>query len=810
MAEEVNGTLAQEAGKTQNIASTSFSKLGLCSDLCERLAEMKVCKPTAIQARSFRPIVDSGDQPIFLRAPTGTGKTLAYLLPILNDLLSRRDHSGWTKIVLVVPTRELGMQVQGIIKRLISGSSLSVCAVFGGDDFNEQWRDLVENPPTILIGTPSRLHELFSLEGARQAEERDLFSWPGSRRTIQQKKIDFPEYLGRLEYLIVDEADAVFSPLGKHASPKEILKRSLKPRKSVLFCSYLKEHVPELRIICASASSNKRTRDIVSRIGFQGIHVRVQTEELEAEDDSPGKQKPSYALPKALGHSFVILHEIEDQPTNFQELNLEQEYKIQVLASILEECQGVIGGVAVKRAIIFVDNHCKLEPLLTQAESLDVSVIPLHTFMSLPKEEQDTLLTDFDSSPDAGALLLLGTEQTARGIDLPWLTHAFILCSVNEDANYVHMAGRVARMEQEGHVVSILAGWEGYKARRWARQFQVQVRELGTVEVDSRREEVEENASLPTFVPIPWSDSENSSATITESDERERGAGASSQEHGRLLTLPRDDDPWWSEPEELKEYELVGESEETSSGEQEGVFEMWDRKAEEEEARQAKREAKRRRNRTTAEGISIMFENNAPRVNRTGTGRQSARARQGDSRETGKQAEMYGSDDQTQTKRAGLIERLGLRKHLNVGLEPQESTDTKHPFGAYVSHEFHNVRPTPPRATTSFRVDSSIHRSAQGNERVEDLWARILEGLPESTTGINRTLVPDLGYDSRPSHRGADQTRSQKYKKTQERDSKARNGGREMGKVKFVSSRPGAKIITRSHDQSWSEFFEKR
>ena len=136
-----------------------FSKLGLSDALIKALAEQKYTQPYQIQKEAIPAILDGKD--ILGIAQTGSGKTASFVLPILQQFqdygLSKNRH---IKALVVVPTRELAIQVNDVFKLL--GASLpqpiKAIAVYGGVSINPQMIDL--QGVEILVATPGRLLEL--------------------------------------------------------------------------------------------------------------------------------------------------------------------------------------------------------------------------------------------------------------------------------------------------------------------------------------------------------------------------------------------------------------------------------------------------------------------------------------------------------------------------------------------------------------------------------------------------------------------------------------------------------------------------
>jgi ATP-dependent RNA helicase RhlE len=133
----------------------TFSELNLNSPLLNALNDLGFENPTAIQEKIY-PIVMSGRDAVGI-AQTGTGKTFAYLVPILRQLkYSEQKHP---RILVVVPTRELVLQVVGEVEKLSKYMNLRVVGVYGGTNINTQ-KQVVYNGMDILVATPGRLVDL--------------------------------------------------------------------------------------------------------------------------------------------------------------------------------------------------------------------------------------------------------------------------------------------------------------------------------------------------------------------------------------------------------------------------------------------------------------------------------------------------------------------------------------------------------------------------------------------------------------------------------------------------------------------------
>lgn len=195
----------------------NFSELGLSPALVQAIQQANYEAPYPIQVETIPAILQKRD--VLGLAQTGSGKTAAYMLPILEDLQAVEAHrSRSIPILVIVPTRELAAQVEEVIR--LFGKYLprkvKSMAVYGGVSINPQMMNL--NGTDILVATPGRLLDLL----AKNAITID-----------------------RLRTLVLDEADKVLS-LGFKLELDEILSRLPKKRQNILFSATMDETVEGL------------------------------------------------------------------------------------------------------------------------------------------------------------------------------------------------------------------------------------------------------------------------------------------------------------------------------------------------------------------------------------------------------------------------------------------------------------------------------------------------------------------------------------------------------------------------------------
>ncbi|CUU24950.1 MULTISPECIES: ATP-dependent RNA helicase SrmB [Duffyella] len=134
---------------------TTFSELELDDSLLEALQDKGFSRPTAIQAAAIPPALEGRD--VMGSAPTGTGKTAAYLLPVLQHLIDfPRKKSGPPRVLILTPTRELAMQVADQARELAKHTHLDVATITGGVAYMNHAEVFSENQD-IVVATTGRL-----------------------------------------------------------------------------------------------------------------------------------------------------------------------------------------------------------------------------------------------------------------------------------------------------------------------------------------------------------------------------------------------------------------------------------------------------------------------------------------------------------------------------------------------------------------------------------------------------------------------------------------------------------------------------
>lgn len=181
--------------------TTSFYDLGIEPRYADKLAEQRIASPVRVQQEAI-PVIAAGRDAI-VRSATGTGKTLAYVLPLLQRIdRESRD----LQLIVIVPTQELAMQIMRVAQEL--DGDISIAALIGGASVQRQLERLKTDKPQVAVGTPGRLLELSKLRKLR---------------------------LHTVRFAVIDEVDQVFALGGE--GDVDALVRAMPRERQLVFVS---------------------------------------------------------------------------------------------------------------------------------------------------------------------------------------------------------------------------------------------------------------------------------------------------------------------------------------------------------------------------------------------------------------------------------------------------------------------------------------------------------------------------------------------------------------------------------------------
>lgn len=183
----------------------SFEELGIADDLLTVLKEEGITEPTPIQSAAIPHVAAGRD--VILRSHTGTGKTLAYLLPIMGKIDA---DAKAVQAVVIAPTQELAMQIVRIAEKLGEARGIRALGLIGGASLKRQVERLKQHPQ-LVAGTPGRLVELLEMRKLKLHQARQI---------------------------VTDEVDQVFQ-LGEQSAVEQIMRSTLRDRQLIFVSATL-------------------------------------------------------------------------------------------------------------------------------------------------------------------------------------------------------------------------------------------------------------------------------------------------------------------------------------------------------------------------------------------------------------------------------------------------------------------------------------------------------------------------------------------------------------------------------------------
>jgi ATP-dependent RNA helicase RhlE len=193
-----------------------FSDYNISPLIKQQLEVMGFNKPTDIQFKAIKHILEGED--VMAVAQTGTGKTAAFAIPVVDKLESRnrRGYKG-VRCLVMVPTRELAKQIAGVFQEIAKRTSVKTFGLFGGVEQEQQIRTL-NNGIDVLVTTPGRMFDL-----------------------ISQGHLD----ISKLEFLVLDEADLMLD-LGFMKDIQDVIKHIPNKRQTLFFTATISKKIKTL------------------------------------------------------------------------------------------------------------------------------------------------------------------------------------------------------------------------------------------------------------------------------------------------------------------------------------------------------------------------------------------------------------------------------------------------------------------------------------------------------------------------------------------------------------------------------------
>ncbi len=239
-----------------------FKELGVTNEYCKAINEINIIEPTEIQ-RQVIPVLINSNTDIIAQAQTGTGKTAAYGLPLLQKIKSNKPN---IQGLILCPTRELGQQIaKQLFKFTKYSDKIFTEAIFGGARIEQQIRAL-SRPTHIIVATPGRLIEL-----------------------VEKKAVD----LSHVQTVVMDEADEILS-MGFKKELDQILSFLKNTENKWLFSATMPDGIKKI---------------VRKHISKSAIRIEVSKKSI---------------VNKNIDHQFLICEEGEKLPILMQILQMEK------------------------------------------------------------------------------------------------------------------------------------------------------------------------------------------------------------------------------------------------------------------------------------------------------------------------------------------------------------------------------------------------------------------------------------------------------------------------------------------------------
>ncbi|KAB8078686.1 ATP-dependent RNA helicase dbp10 [Aspergillus leporis] len=386
-----------------------FQAMGLNSHLLKAITRKGFSVPTPIQRKTIPVIMD--DQDVVGMARTGSGKTAAFVIPMIEKLKSHSTTVG-SRALILSPSRELALQTLKVVKELGKGTDLKSVLLVGGDSLEEQFAMMAGNPD-IVIATPGRFLHL------KVEMNLDLFS---------------------VRYVVFDEADRLFE-MGFAAQLTEILHGLPANRQTLLFSATLPKSLVEF-----------------ARAGLQDpTLIRLDTESKI----SPDLQNAFFSVKSAEkeGALLYILHEVIKMPTGPTEAGLRQkEHGDSGPRNFRKRKRGEKDKAVNTResptkysTIVFAATKHHVDYLHSLLAEAGFAVS--YAYGSLDQTARKMQVQNFRSGISN---ILVVTDVAARGIDIPILANVINYDFPSQPKIFVHRVGRTARAGQKGWSYSLV------------------------------------------------------------------------------------------------------------------------------------------------------------------------------------------------------------------------------------------------------------------------------------------------------------------------------------------------------------------
>ncbi|AGO13757.1 AaceriAGL112Cp [[Ashbya] aceris (nom. inval.)] len=367
----------------------------LSADLYEMLQSRGFETLTPVQQKTLRPILQT-EHDVVARAKTGTGKTLAFLMPVFQRLLEAPPSDN-VKAVVIAPTRDLAAQIFNEINEMRNANRklrrFNAVVMMGGSSRTESFRSLQRKRPNIVVATPGRLIDMLEACG--------------------------PKYFTEVDFKVLDEADTLLE-IGFKQALEQI---------NELLNQLNQKGTTHIRTLLVSATLDDKVQSLANSIMNHEKCLFIDTVD-------PTEQ----ATNENIAQKVVISKDFADNIT----------------ASLHKIRQEVLENPSLK-AIVFMPTIVAVEYWgeLLQDQCRGTPVLLFHG--GLTQGRRNSTMKRFRAMPSG---ILVCTDVAARGMDVSDVQHVYQVGVPTSPDNYIHRIGRTGRAGRKGSSTIFLAEHE--------------------------------------------------------------------------------------------------------------------------------------------------------------------------------------------------------------------------------------------------------------------------------------------------------------------------------------------------------------